>query len=160
MVAAERRSGNPGRPRRLPYVVTERSDAAKASDVASRKGKQVTVDEEEVVRAYLRAVGRNRPQRGRPRDPKLVERRLAEVERQIEQKVDPIEVLELVQRRLELQEELETLRSRTDVIQLTDGFVAVAAAYGERKNISYEAWRELGVPSTILRRAGIRRPRR
>ena len=35
-------------------------------------------------------------------------------------------------------------------------FVEAAAPYGERKGISYKAWREVGVPAAVLKRAGIR----
>jgi hypothetical protein len=33
----------------------------------------------------------------------------------------------------------------------------VAAEYGQRKGISYAAWRELGVSPAVLKRAGITR---
>ncbi len=33
--------------------------------------------------------------------------------------------------------------------------MANAKSYGERKGISYEAWRQLGVPAEVLKRAGI-----
>ncbi len=32
-----------------------------------------------------------------------------------------------------------------------------AAKYAERKGISYAAWRELGVPADVLKKAGISR---
>jgi hypothetical protein len=48
---------------------------------------------------------------------------------------------------------------QVDVDQLEEAFVAVARSYGERHGISYAAWRELGVPAAVLRRAGIVRDR-
>jgi hypothetical protein len=42
---------------------------------------------------------------------------------------------------------------------LEDDFVRIAKAYGERKGISHEAWRETGVQPEVLRRAGISRRR-
>jgi hypothetical protein len=36
-------------------------------------------------------------------------------------------------------------------------FVANAKPYGERRGISYQAWRQLGVPASVLRQAGISR---
>ena len=41
--------------------------------------------------------------------------------------------------------------------RLEAGFVRSAKAYGERKGISYAAWREQGVPAAVLRQAGITR---
>jgi hypothetical protein len=38
---------------------------------------------------------------------------------------------------------------------LEDGFVEHARSYGERKGISYAAWREIGVSAAVLKRAGI-----
>ena len=36
-------------------------------------------------------------------------------------------------------------------------FVDAAAEYSERKGITYSAWRELGVPAAVLKRAGVKR---
>jgi hypothetical protein len=36
-------------------------------------------------------------------------------------------------------------------------FVAAAGEYGQRKSITYAAWREVGVPSSVLKQAGISR---
>ena len=41
--------------------------------------------------------------------------------------------------------------------QLEAAFVKAAAAYAKRKSISYAAWREVGVPADVLKRAGITR---
>ena len=40
---------------------------------------------------------------------------------------------------------------------LEDEFVDAASGYSQRKGISYTAWRELGVPASVLKRAGIGR---
>lgn len=40
---------------------------------------------------------------------------------------------------------------------MEDEFVKVAARYGERKGITYTAWRELGIPPAVLARADISR---
>ena len=40
---------------------------------------------------------------------------------------------------------------------LEEDFVQAAKNYGDRKGISYAAWREAGVDAGVLRRAGIRR---
>ena len=44
-----------------------------------------------------------------------------------------------------------------DLSELEKGFVDAAAEYGRRKGITYAAWREAGVPSAVLNRAGIGR---
>jgi len=44
-----------------------------------------------------------------------------------------------------------------DMSVMEDGFAAAAGPYGQRKGITYAAWREAGVDAGLLRRAGIRR---
>ena len=46
---------------------------------------------------------------------------------------------------------------KVDLAAVEGGFVAAAKAYGERRGISYEVWREAGVPSEVLKKAGITR---
>jgi hypothetical protein len=69
---------------------------------------------------------------------------------------DPLKRLHLVQEHLDLQTALEASKAGTE---LERAFVAVAARYGERKGVTYSAWRELGVPASVLTRAGISRTR-
>jgi len=67
--------------------------------------------------------------------------------------------LQLLQRREDLQRmALEAVPAEDPA--LTDEFIRVAAAYGERKGISYSTWREVGVSADVLRSAGIKRTRR
>ena len=47
-----------------------------------------------------------------------------------------------------------------DLTALETDFVAVAKPYAQRKGISYEAWREAGVPAATLKAAGIGRGKR
>jgi hypothetical protein len=67
--------------------------------------------------------------------------------------------LALVQQRLDLEAELERLQAAgsIDLSALEADFVAHAAAYSGKRGISYAAWREVGVPSPVLKAAGIRR---
>ena len=39
---------------------------------------------------------------------------------------------------------------------MEDAFVEVARTYSRRHGISFATWREMGVPVTVLRRAGLR----
>lgn len=108
------------------------------------------------VRRYLEALEAHRPKRGRKRTPDSIERRLKVIEDELGS-ADPLTRLQLVQERMDLQEELASKSEAVDMTSLEDQFVAAARDYGERKGISYGAWRELGVDAAVLKRAGIRR---
>ena len=45
----------------------------------------------------------------------------------------------------------------SDLEELEAAFVEIAAAYGERKGLTYEAWRSVGVPPRAMKAAGIGR---
>jgi hypothetical protein len=72
---------------------------------------------------------------------------------------DAVARLKLVQERRDLQAERETLSSPVDLAGLEDAFVEIAASYSARQGISYQSWREIGVPAEVLSRAGIGRGR-
>lgn len=108
------------------------------------------------VRSYLEALEAHRPKRGRKRTPDSMRARLATIESTIDS-ADPMTRLQLVQERLDLATAIAAAETTVDLSALEDGFVAAAAGYGERKGISYAAWREVGVPAAILKRAGISR---
>ena len=108
------------------------------------------------VRRYLEALDENRPKRGRKRTEDSVARDLARTEEELTT-ADALRRLELIQRRLDLQVELERMGTTVDLSALEDDFVAVAKGYAERKQISYEAWREAGVSAATLKAAGITR---
>ena len=44
-----------------------------------------------------------------------------------------------------------------DIASLEEGFVSSAKEYGDRKGITYAAWRVAGVPASVLKEAGIGR---
>jgi hypothetical protein len=108
------------------------------------------------VRRYLEALEENRPKRGRKRTEESVARDLARTEEELDT-ADALRRLELIQRRLDLQVELERMGTTVDLSALETEFVAVAKGYAERKQISYEAWREAGVSAATLKAAGITR---
>ncbi|HWC39202.1 MAG TPA: hypothetical protein VG476_11765 [Acidimicrobiales bacterium] len=108
------------------------------------------------MRRYLEALEANRPKRGRKRTTDSVKRQLASVEQRLDS-ADPLNRLHLVQERRNLKEELERKDRSVDMSALEREFVKAAPAYGERKGISYAAWREAGVSAAVLRRAGIQR---
>ena len=108
------------------------------------------------IAAYLEALESHKPKRGRKRTPDSIDKRLAAIDKSLES-ANPIKRLSLIQERLDLLNEKETLSGSVDLTEFEDEFVAAAKGYSERKGISYAAWRELGVPASALRRAGIAR---
>lgn len=113
-------------------------------------------DQGRAVRRYLEALEANKPRRGRRRSPESITKRLATIENDLPT-ADPLKRLHLIQERLDLQGALEASEAGTDLADLEAQFIAVAASYGERKGITYSAWRELGVPAPVLAQAGISR---
>ncbi len=70
---------------------------------------------------------------------------------------DPLRRLHLAQERIDLTEAINTTETAVDLDALQADFVAAAGEYGRRKSITYATWREVGVPSTVLKQAGISR---
>ena len=109
------------------------------------------------VRDYLDALEGTKPKRGRPRTAEIVRQQLAGLPRAIEHS-DAVNRLQLIQKRIDLEAELERLEGNTvDIGALEEAFVQVAADYGKSKGISYAAWREIGVDAAVLKKAGISR---
>ncbi|MCP5028206.1 MAG: hypothetical protein GY929_18165 [Actinomycetia bacterium] len=108
------------------------------------------------VRAYLEALEAHKPKRGRKRTPDSINERLQRIDLEIGD-ADPLKRLNLIQERLDLQGELDATEETVDLSALESDFVGSAKAYGERKGISYAAWRELGVAAATLKEAGISR---
>ncbi len=109
-----------------------------------------------VVKKYLEALDENRPKRGRKRTPEGINKKLAEIDATIAD-ADPLQRVNLVQERMDLRSALAGLESTSDLAELEKAFAGVAAGYGQRKGISYAAWREVGVPAAVLKAAGITR---
>lgn len=111
------------------------------------------------VKDYL-----NLLERDRKRGPKMtadkLEKRLEDTREAIENEADPAKRLELIQKRLDDEERLGDLQDQPDTDAIEQGFVESAKEYGERKGITYTAWRELGVPAAVLKQAGVPRTRR
>jgi len=110
------------------------------------------------VRAYLDALERNRPRRGRKRTPESIKKRLTSIENELPES-GGTRRLELMQERRDLNNELAVMAvtGKTDMNAVEKGFVKAAKEYSESKGISYSTWREAGVPADVLRRAGITR---
>lgn len=140
--------------------------AAKKAAVPAKKGMTdahkaalaVGRDEGRAVRRYLEALEAHRPRPGRKRTIDTVQRQLTETLRQLE-KSTALDRVHLLQRRLDLEQELGRMEQQSDVNldELEKSFIGALPGYSERKHISYAAWREVGVPARVLRAAGISR---
>jgi hypothetical protein len=108
------------------------------------------------VRRYLEALDAHKPKRGRRRTPESIKKRLDKIGKEIDE-ADPLKRLQLVQERIDLEGELSRLEDTVDLTHLETDFAAAAKDYSERKGISYAAWRELGVPAAVLKKASISR---
>jgi hypothetical protein len=108
------------------------------------------------IKNYLEALQQNRPKRGRRRTPDSIKKRLAVID-SIYADASALQQLQLTQERMDLEKELTAMGSTVDLSALEAEFVTTAQGYAERKGISYAAWRELGVPADVLKRAGISR---
>jgi hypothetical protein len=108
------------------------------------------------VRRYLEALEAHKPRRGRKRTADSMRKRLEKIEEELLD-ADPLKRLQLVQERIDLQEELAATENKVDLDALEKDFVSAARSYSDRKGISYAAWRELGVSASTLRRAGVAR---
>ena len=111
-----------------------------------------------IIREYLEALERNRPRRGRRRTRETVEKQLAQVEVQLGD-ADPLDRLHLIQRKLDLEKELENLKNKVDIGDLESRFISVAREYSDRKGITYDAWHALGISNEVLDRAGVPVPK-
>jgi hypothetical protein len=115
-------------------------------------------EESRAVRRYLEALEAHKPKRGRKRTSESIQSRLRQIDDRIGA-ADPLTRVHLVQERLNLETELANKEEAVDLKALEEGFVEAAKSYGERKGITYAAWRAAGVDANVLRRAGIPRTR-
>ncbi len=106
------------------------------------------------VRAYLNALEANKPRRGRQRTQATVEKQLEAVRADIRDATG-MRKLELVTRRIELQNELQAKSAGGDLSELRKNFVKYAASYAKRKGIPKQAFLEAGVPAADIRDARI-----
>lgn len=111
------------------------------------------------VRDYLEALEAE-SKRGRSTDPDTLKERIGRYEQQAEDEEDPARRVELIQKRLDAEKQLAAVEDQPDMDALEGRFKEAVKEYSERKGISYTAWREAGVPASVLRDAGVPRTRR
>lgn len=114
--------------------------------------------EARAIKAYLSSLEERKS--GRTVTRESLEKRIDKISKRLEASDDPLKSIELVQARLDLEENLSRLDDHEDFEALEAEFVANVGAYSKRKGISYTAWREFGVPAAILRTAGVPETRR
>ncbi|MBW3562415.1 MAG: hypothetical protein KY437_07965 [Actinobacteria bacterium] len=111
------------------------------------------------VRDYLEALEAE-SKRGRSTDPDALKERIERYEQQAGDEEDPARRVELIQKRLDAEKQLAAVEDQPDMDALEGRFKEAVKEYSERKGISYTAWREAGVPASVLRDAGVPRTRR
>lgn len=109
-----------------------------------------------IVRDYLEGLRATKPKRGRKRTPDTIRKRLDAVDQELAS-AGPLDELLLVQERSDLEAELASKSKAVDMGALEAEFVNVAKSYSDSKSISYASWRQVGVPASTLKRAGISR---
>jgi hypothetical protein len=63
--------------------------------------------------------------------------------------------VELIQQRLDVDAQLAQIDQAARLPELEKAFVSVAASWAKRTGVSAAALREVGVPASVLRRAGL-----
>lgn len=111
------------------------------------------------VRDYLDALEAER-QRGRTVDEGTLKERIDKYQAQIDEEENAAKRVELIQKRLDAEKQLAQIEDRPDMDALEAGFRDAVKEYSDRKGITYSAWREAGVPASVLRDAGVPRTRR
>ena len=113
--------------------------------------------ESKAIKVYLDALASRRP--GRPVTRDSVEKRLASIQERLGTETDALKRVDLHQARIEAEEALASTGESVDLTKMEADFADVAAAYSDRKGISYGAWRSAGVPAAVLKKAGVARTR-
>jgi hypothetical protein len=111
--------------------------------------------ESRVVRDYLEALSSKKRGPGRRRSEDSIKRRLQSINDELAGARSLDELL-LRQERRDLEAELASL-SLGDLEELEQAFIAVAKSFADRRGIAYATWRDVGVPATVLAKAGIAR---
>jgi len=114
--------------------------------------------EAKAIKQYLDALGSRRP--GRPVTRDSLEKRLTSVQERLASEGDALKRVDLHQAKIEIETLLNSTEGDVDLSKLEGAFAEVASTYSDRKGISYAAWRSVGVPAAVLKKAGVARTRR
>ena len=108
------------------------------------------------VAEYLESLELHKPKRGRKRTEQSIRKELEGVEEKLAE-ATPGRKPSWAEKKVRLTVELEALQSKPDHPDKERAFIKEAARYSKQKAISYAAWRELGVPPEVLKKAGVSR---
>ncbi len=112
-------------------------------------------DRARVVRRYLSALDARKQGRSLARTVETLHYRMHQIDTEL-LSADPVRRLHLTQERIDLHaEHLRLLSSKTEFAELEKAFVRVARGYGDRHEITFSAWRQVGVDAEVLAAAGI-----
>lgn len=106
------------------------------------------------VRRYLEALKRKR-RPGRRYSKAQLQERLDELNVKIDTEENPLVEVELRQKAHDLESRIVRSDQEVDETELEAAFVGAAKEFSRRKKISYSVWREMGVPASVLKKAGI-----
>lgn len=106
------------------------------------------------VKGYLEFLEENKPRRGRRRTKDSITKRLAAIDAELDD-ASALARLNLVQERMDLENELEAMEQTVDGSELRASFVEAAGRYARSKGISRSAFRQMGVDAKTLDEAGI-----
>ncbi len=156
-LGAHRRFEHPGTAGRAKTTTKTKATSNGNGNGHAVKTMLSTTSETGVVRRYLDWLESDAARPGRRFDPDVALARVDEINTELaDDTTSTIRRLTLIQER----RDLETLigdgaDGAADGVELEDEFVKVAAAYAQRKGISRAAFREFGVPASVLTAAGI-----
>jgi hypothetical protein len=112
-------------------------------------------DRARIVRRYLSALDARKPGRTTARVVESVLHRMHQIDTLL-LSADPVRRLHLTQERIDLHaEQLRLQTANGDFDALEKAFIRVARSYGERYDVTYSAWRQVGVDADVLAKAGI-----
>lgn len=109
------------------------------------------------IASYLEALETRRARPSRRQTPDELKRELSDIEASLAAATG-LRKLEFAQRSIDLKAALNAREPDDDFERRRQAFITHAKAYSDRKGISYEAWRTVGVSATDLQAAGIARP--
>jgi hypothetical protein len=108
--------------------------------------------ETNAVAAYLTALKAPKvPARSRA----ALENRRVQIEQWLAEESSPIREVELIQQRPDIDAQLAQIDQAARLPELEEAFVNVAASWAKRTGVTAAALREVGVPASVLRRAGL-----
>ena len=113
-----------------------------------------------VVERYLREIATGKYHKRGPRknDPEAIKAELAELNAKIASSPPGVEKLVLVENRRKLEQILAGRAENEAFDELENKFLGIAKVFSDTRGISYESWREMGVPARVLIKAGIYPP--